>query len=212
VDLEYPVADLARGRRMCRSYEDRPIERSVLLDIVDVASRSPSAGKTQGLHVLELTGTDRDRYWDITLPAERREGFAWPGLLRAPTLLIPFADPRAYVERYSEPDKSRTGLGVGLEVWTTPYWLVDASMATMALLLAATEHGLGTLLFGMFSHEGAVRVAFSVPEHFVAVGVVAIGYPDEATPRRGRSADRPRRRADDILVTPDQWSHDATGD
>jgi len=212
VDREYPVADLARGRRMCRSYEERPVERSVLLDIIDVASRSPSAGKAQGLHVLELTGADRDRYWNITLPVERREGFAWPGLLRAPTLLIPFADPWAYVERYSELDKSRTGLGVGPEAWTTPYWLVDASMATMTLLLAATEHGLGTLLFGMFSHEEAVRTAFSVPEQFVAVGVVAIGYPDGVTPRRGRSAGRPRRRADEILVTPDRWSRDATGD
>lgn len=197
---------------MCRSYENRPIERSVLLDIIDVASRSPSAGKTQGLHVLELTGSDRDRYWNLTLPSERREGFAWPGLLRAPTLLIPFGDPRAYVKRYSEPDKSRTGLGVGPEAWTTPYWLVDASMATMALLLAASEHGLGTLLFGMFAQEEAVRAAFCVPEHLVAVGVVAIGYPDGATSRRGRSADRPRRRADDILVTPDRWSHHASGD
>lgn len=198
------LADLARSRRMCRSFTDQPIDRRDLLDLVDVASRAPSAGKTQGLHILELTGPDRDRYWDITLSGERRASFAWPGLLRAPTLLIPFGDPEAYVRRYAEPDKAATGLGGGVEAWSTPYWLVDASMATMSLLLDAHDRGLGTLLFGMFGHEPAIREAFGVPNHLVAVGVVAIGYPDGADIPSGRSAQRPRRDAVDIVLTPDR--------
>jgi nitroreductase len=184
---------------MTRSFTDQPLPDGTLEELVDLASRAPSAGKTQGWHLIVLEGDETQRFWDITLPAERREAFAWPGLLRAPVVLLPFADPDAYVERYSEPDKVATGLGNGADAWPTPYWTIDASMALMTLLHAAEDRHLGALLFGVFRGERDVRSALGVPDRMVLLGAVALGWPAEEPSPVGRSAQRPRRTPNEIL-------------
>jgi len=189
---------------MTRSFADQPLPAGTLEDLVDLASRAPSAGKTQGWHVVVFEGDDTRRFWDITLAAERRETFGWPGLLRAPAIMLPFADPEAYVQRYSEPDKAATGLGSGVDAWPTPYWTIDASMAVMTLLHAAEDVGLGALLFGVFRGERELRAELGVPDRLVLLGAIALGWPAEQTanvPRAnaGRSATRPRRTPTEIL-------------
>jgi nitroreductase len=184
---------------MTRSFTDQPLPAGMLEQLVDLASRAPSAGKTQGWHVVVLEGDDTQRFWDITLPAERRAGFGWPGLLLAPTILLPFADPGAYVARYGEPDKVARGLGRGVEAWPTPYWTIDASMALMTLLLAAEDAGLGALLFAVFRGEAELRAALNVPEDLVLLGAVALGFPAATAGRPGRSASRERRAPTHML-------------
>ncbi|MEL6889979.1 MAG: nitroreductase family protein, partial [Actinomycetota bacterium] len=165
----------------------------------ELASWAPSAGKTQGWRLLVLTGDDVTRYWQLTLPTERRSSFRWAQLLDAPVIALPFADPAAYVERYAEPDKARTGLGDGVDAWSTPYWTIDASMAVMTLLLAAEDVGLGALFFGVFDHEPAVREAFGVPDGPQLLGAIALGWPLSSDRGGGRSARRPRLEPDQII-------------
>ena len=188
---------------MTRAFDpQRPIPREVLEELVDAASRAPSAGKTQGWHVVALAGADTARFWDHTLPVERRAGFAWPGLLDAPLLLLPLADPGAYVERYAEPDKRATGLGAGLDAWPVPYWTVDTSFAVMTLLLAAEARGLGALFFGVFRGEAELRTALAIPAELQLLGAIALGWPPSGADvgtRSGLSAGRRRRRPQEIL-------------
>ncbi len=146
-------ADVVRRRRMTRSFADSPLAVGQIDDLVRLAARAPSAGKTQGWHLVVLEGAETARFWDITLPQERRASFRWRGLLKAPAILLPLADPAAYVDRYSEPDKIATGLGVGPDAWPAPYWTIDASMSVMTLLLGAQDAGLGALFFGIFNNE-----------------------------------------------------------
>ena len=146
-------ADVVRRRRMTRAFDGRPVPPELVNEIVDLASRAPSAGKTQGWHLVVLEGAETGRFWDITLPPMRRGAFRWKRLLDAPVIAIPLADPRAYTERYSEPDKQATGLGSGPDAWPAPYWTVDASMSVMTMLLAAESVGLGALFFGVFKGE-----------------------------------------------------------
>jgi nitroreductase len=166
--------------------------------LVDLALRSPSAGKTQGWHLVVLEGDDTDRFWRHAFPAERRASFRWPRLFAAPVIALPFADPQAYVERYAEPDKASTGLGAGADAWPTPYWTIDASMAVMTLLLAAEDAGLGALLFAVFSGEAEVRAELGVPEHLQLLGAIALGRPAPDDPP-GASARRPRRTPDQVV-------------
>ncbi len=185
---------------MTRAFRPDPVPEDLLADLVDLASRAPSAGKAQGWHLLVLTGADAARYWDITLPSDRRAGFRWQRLLDAPVIALAFADPAAYVARYAEPDKARTGLGEGVDAWSTPYWTIDASMSVMTLLLAAEDVGLGALFFGVFDHEPAVRDVFGVPDGPELLGAIALGWPaDDDVNGVGRSAGRPRRGADEII-------------
>lgn len=198
-------ADVVRNRRMTRSFRSDEVDPRVLDSLVDLAARSPSAGKTQGWHLVVLEGADTARYWDITLPSTKRDGFRWQRLLDAPLLMIALADPQAYVDRYGEPDKERTGLGASADAWPAPYWTIDASMAVMTLLHAAEDVGLGALFFGVFQREAEVRAALGIPEHLQTIGAIAMGYPFE-TPTEsagsegeGRSASRRRRPPGEII-------------
>jgi nitroreductase len=184
---------------MTRSFERRPVEPELLEYFIELATCAPSAGKTQGWHVVALRDGDTERFWRHTLAAERRHGFRWQGLLDAPVIMLPFADPGAYVERYREPDKAQSGLGAGVEAWPAPYWTIDASMAVMTMLLAAEDVGLGALFFGVFQGEDVLRRDLGVPDGLDLLGAIALGWPrrDDAEP--GRSATRRRRSPAEVL-------------
>jgi nitroreductase len=199
--------ELVTSRRMVRAFRADPVEREVLHRIVDLAARSPSAGKTQGWSIVALEGASTETFWSATMSAETRAGFRWRHLLAAPMILMSFADPHAYLERYSENDKSKTALGESTDAWPVPYWTVDASFATMTLLLAAHDAGLGALFFGVFRGENELRQALGVPSHLQLIGAIALGY--ERTPEpserddeafaRGASAARRRATAQEIV-------------
>ncbi len=176
---------------MVRSFADRPVDVDLVDDLLDLARRAPSAGHTQPWSFVVLTGPEETgRLWDVTLPADRRATFRWPGLLSAPVVVLPLVEPGAYVTRYAEPDKVRSGLGGSADDWPVPYWWIDGGMAVQNLLLAAVDAGLGALFYGLFDHEAAVLRTFGVPDGWRALGAVALGWPTPSAP--GRSAERPR--------------------
>lgn len=196
-------ADVVRRRRMTRAFDTRAVPSETIAEIVELASRSPSAGKAQGWHLVTLSGDETARFWDITLPPMRRGAFKWQRLLDAPLIALAFADPKAYTDRYSEPDKAGTGLGAGAKAWPAPYWTIDASMAVMTMLLATEDRGLGALFFGVFKGERELRQALGVPAGLELLGALAIGYPADASGdverRAGRSASRTRRTPAEII-------------
>ncbi len=187
-----------RGRRMVRSFTGEPVAPAVVDEICDLARRAPTAGNTAAVEFLVLEGDATAAYWDVTLPAPQRDGFAWPGLLAAPVLVVVWGDPDAYVSRYREPDKAHTGLGADEEAWPVPYWFVDGGAAVMTMLLAARDRGLGASFFGMFDHEDAVRHRFGVPPGRRGVGTVAIGH-RAGDDRPSRSAGRDRPALDEVI-------------
>ena len=189
--------DLARRRRMTRHFLADPVDDAMLMRILDIARRVPSAGNSQGFDFVVLRGPhETARYWDTALPADRRDSFRWATLLTCPVLVTVWADPQAYIDRYAEPDKERSGLGSGTDAWTTPYWTVDAAFAALGLQYAAIDEGLGVLFFGMFAHAPALAAVLGVPPTHEPIGAVAMGWPDhnaEASAQGAASRDRPRR-------------------
>ncbi len=164
--------------------------------VLNAARRGPSAGNTQGWDFVVLEGAETARFWDVTLPVNRRAKFRWQDLLVAPVIVLPLADQHAYLERYAEPDKQATGLAVA-ENWPVPYWQIDTAFATMLLLLAAQDAGLGALFFGVFRHAERLLASLGVPPGHDLLGAVALGHPLADEP--GRSAERPRRALDDVV-------------
>jgi nitroreductase len=189
-------ADLVHSRRMVRAFDARPVDRDVLDAVLDTARRAPSAGNTQGWVFVVLEGDDTRRFWDVTLPEDRRDSFRWKQLLDAPVVILPLASREAYLSRYSEPDKSTTGLADPTR-WPVPYWQIDTAFATMLLLLAVEDAGLGALFFGVFRNGEKLLAALDVPGGYELIGAVAIGHPLDDEP--GRSAERPRRSLDEIV-------------
>ncbi len=187
---------------MCRRFLDAPIESAELDRLLDLARRVPSAGFSQGFHFLVLNGPDQTKvFWDHTLPPDERARFAWPTLLVAPVIVLPLADANAYVRRYSEPDKAKTGLGESADVWPVPYWWGDTAMAVQNLLLAATDSGLGALYFGIFRAEAELMATLGVPDGVRPLGAVALGHPasDAYGSKEGSAGTRARHAFDDVV-------------
>ncbi|CAN5657716.1 hypothetical protein BH20ACT2_BH20ACT2_06750 [soil metagenome] len=85
---------------MVRDFSAEPVDSSVVDRLLDGGRRAPSAGNADGRGFVVLEGPQQTaRYWDVTLPAERRSSFAWPGLSRAPVLVVVVCSPAAYVAR-----------------------------------------------------------------------------------------------------------------
>jgi nitroreductase len=188
------LGDAVRRRRMVRAFDGRPVPPELVDRLLDLARRSPSAGNTQPWAFVVLEGAQTAALWDITLPADRRATFRWPGLLSAPVVVLPVVLPGAYVERYREPDKRATGLGTDASAWPVPYWWVDGGMAVQTLLLAAVDAGLGALFYGLFDNERPVLDRLGVPPGWRAPGAVALGWPAPDEPGGSSGRHRPPLR------------------
>jgi nitroreductase len=192
------LSDAIRRRRMVRAFHDRPLPPGTLDRILELGLHAPSAGFSQGWAFVVLEGSaETSRYWDVTLPPERRAGFPWPDLLAAPALIIPLAHAQAYLDRYAEPDKAASGLGGSADDWPVPYWLVDTAMSSMLMLLGAVDAELGALFFGIFDHEEALMRELGVPDGYQPIGTIAIGYPTDDRP--SGSVARGRRPLDEVV-------------
>ena len=200
--------DVVARRRMARDFESTLIDEVVLRRMLDRARRVPSAGFSQGTDFVVLRGAETDLFWDHTLPSVQRASFRWPGLLLAPVIVLPIADPLAYIERYNKPDKTASGLGDGEDSWPVPYWFIDTGMAAMVLLQAVVEEGLGALFFGIFDNEEALLSSLGVPAGRRPIGAIAIGHPTAAERARASghgSSFRPARRPLEDVVHDGRW-------
>ena len=168
-------------------------------ELIDKARRTPTAGNSQGVEFLVLSGEEEvASYWDTTLEKDKRTGFPWPGLLQAPVLVIPYGMPEKYLSRYQEKDKVSSGLGESISNWQIPYWIVDAASATTALQFLVVENGLSCCFFGQFKNEEKVSEYFSVPSTARAIGTLAIGWGAEED-RLSKSAKRKRRELSEVV-------------
>jgi nitroreductase len=192
------LTEALRRRHMTRNFSGRPPGRVVVEALLAAAVRAPSAGNTQGREFVVLDGPDQTGvFWDATTDeAWRQRSRRYPGLSRAPVVVLPFADPAAYVERYRQPDKLPDD---GTEVdWVVPYWYVDAAFAVMTLLLGATDAGVGAAFLGNFRGEEALRKALGVPAGLRWLGAVLLGEAAEPDPPSS-SAGRARRTVGDSV-------------
>jgi len=191
--------EVLRQRRMIRSYDPRPIPRAVLDRVLDAGRRAPSAGFSQGTSFLVLEGSDlTSTFWKLTAQREPPTPGGRHARLRiAPVIILPLSDRSAYFERYSQPDKAGRGLDVE-SGWPLPYWDIDTAFAVMAMLLAATDEGLGALFLGIFHGAAELHDAFGLPEAVTPIGALTLGYPgpgDEPSPSLARG----RRPAHDVI-------------
>ena len=188
---------------MTRRYDpDRPVPPALLETVLAAALRAPSAGFTQAVSLLVLTEpTDRDAFWAATAEGSSR----WlEGMRTAPVLVPVWTDREAYLDRYAEPDKGWTDRDP--DRWSAPYWYVDAGMAVLAALLAATDVGLGACFFGVpVERAAAVRARFGVPAAQLSVGVLSLGFPALSEAPSGSSTRR-SRRASEALLHRGRWA------
>jgi nitroreductase len=189
--------EVLRRRRMVRNYApDRPVPPLLRERILAHALRAPSAGFAQGWAFLVLEERlDRDRFWAAATPATGGRERWLESMRTAPLIIVPHADPSAYLDAGTgRTDETRGAV---------PYWFVDTGFASLLMLLTVVDEGLGACFFGIPpTRTAAYRTEFGVPDEFVPVGAVAIGY--RAPDHRSGSLRRGRRPESEV-VHRGQW-------
>jgi nitroreductase len=178
---------------MVRSFAETPVDPAVVDRIVLQALRSPTAGNAGGTAWVVLQGPEQTSiYFDATTDESWRSDHPrWhAGLSRAPVVLLAYACPGLYLDRYAERDKAASRLGEGPERWPVPYWTGDAAFGVMAVLLGAVDAGLGACVLGAFRGEDELARALAVPAGWQLFSAVVLGHPD-GDDHRSTSLDRP---------------------
>jgi nitroreductase len=194
-----------KRRRMIRSFRPDSVDPDVLDRILASVIHAPSAGFSQGTELLVLTEPDAvGAFWDLNEQPE----FPTPAEyipIRPPVVVVVLSNADAYTERYAAPDKIAFGLDQAAN-WAVPYWDVDAGMATMLMLLAVVEEGLGAFFAGLVDDGRRTLDHFGVPGNFRAIGFVGVGHPvGEDIASSGSSAFTRRRRPIAELVHSNRW-------
>ncbi len=184
---------------MTRSFTKDPLPKDLLDDLLALATRAPSAGNAQGRDFLVLEGKEQtSTFWELTTTSQWWERNPRRKPLRhAPVVVLPIANQQCYLSRYSEADKAGSGLSDPAS-WPVPFWQIDAGFATMLLLLAAQDAGLGAAFLGIFRGEDRLLATFGIPEGCRPIGAVLLGYPAQTDPP-SPSTHRPRRAFEEVI-------------
>jgi len=162
--------DAIRARRNVRAYTDQPIAPTDLDQILEAGRRSPSASNRQKWDFVVVT--DRDRLAEL--------GTVWQGARHIPgsqaTIVLTVAEPEA--ERFRTID------------------LYDLGQATMAMMIAAADLGIGSGHSSVGEQDAARRI-LGVPEGHTCAYMIGLGYPAD---RPLAPLNRPDRRPFDEVV------------
>ena len=180
---------------MVRNFQEKRIPTERIDRILRLALRAPSAGYTQGWAYVVVTNQKiRRRIGKIQGESDfyvkRKHKF----ISEAPVLIVACISEKLYHDRYRETDKLRSD---GQEIeWTVPFWYFDIGGACTIIFLAAVNEGLAAAFTGIFRQQ-QIRELLGIPNHFLPIGVVSIGYPKKDV--RSLSLRRGPRSSRDVI-------------
>ena len=151
------LIDALAGRRSIRSYKEEQVSRDLILDLIKAAETAPSAGNLRARKYVVVTNTQMRKALAVSAYGQSQ-------LETAPVLVVVCADVSRSSKRYGD----RGSL----------YSIQDAAAATMCLLLAAYDSGLGACWNGAFDDQ-IVRDALNLAKDVLPVAILSIGWPAE---------------------------------
>ncbi len=192
--------DVIRRRRMVREFQPQPIPEAVLTRVLEVARHAPSAGFSQGFEFVVLNQPEQiEWFYKTTNDPTDPEPYPGRDAGAAPScIVLPYANKRAYLDRYSQPDKIAFGMDRE-ENWPVPFWTVDTAMAILMILLAAVDEGLGAWYFGITVGDEELKHELGVPAECQMLGPIALGYKSPNDKPRGSVFSRRRRTFEDMF-------------
>ena len=167
--------DAIRSRRNVRSYGERAIAPEDLDRILEAARRAPSAGNQQA--------------WDFVVCTDREQLTQLAGVWLAAGHVASSAATIALVAPTSD------------DAQTHDLVQFDLGQATMSVMLAATDLGIGSAHAGVHDQELARRL-LGVPEDRFCPLLIALGTPAD---RPLTPIQRPNRRPFDDVVHRGRW-------
>ena len=157
--VENSVIDAIHARTSVRTYSDKPIEKSVLTELVKAGMAAPTAGNRQP--------------WEFYVVRDT-------AIIKQMTKVTQFAAPMNEIAQLAI-----VVCGVPSESFPIEprYWTQDVSAATENILLSAHAWGLGAVWCGVYPGEERVatlRKLLDVPEKLIPFNIIMLGHPDKA--------------------------------
>ena len=168
--------DLINERRSVRSYQDRPVDRALVDQVIRAAQLAPSWKNSQtGRYYVSLSPECQAKI-RACLPAYNQRSSEHAALI---------------VTAY---EKGISGFNAGEPVneLGDQWGAYDLGLQNMLLTLRARELGLDTLIMGIRDGD-AIRAAANIPDSQAVFAVIALGY------RAQDPAARPRKATEEIV-------------
>lgn len=179
-EMAMNMTECIKGRRSVRKYTAERIERSVLEDIISTASYSPSWKNTQITRYIAIEDTSIIQEIADKFTPEFNSNI----VRQVSTLMaVTFIKNRCGFERDGSYSTKKGD-----------HWqMFDVGIACQTFCLAAHEHGLGTVILGIWDEDGITEL-LDIPENQELAALIAIGYPAD-TPSA------PKRKSVEDLLT-----------
>lgn len=174
------VKECITGRRSIRQFTDEPVSHDLLAKIVEEASYAPSWKNTQIVRYIAVEGSLKDKIANDCTSDYAKNGEI---IKNAPMLIaLTFIKNRSGFERDGSFSTPKEG----------GWQMFDAGIAAEAFCLSAYEHGLGTVIMGIFDEAKAASY-LDIPENTELCAFIAIGY-------AAMNPTAPKRKAVDELL------------
>lgn len=158
--------DCLLQRRSCRRFLDKPIGRSIVRQIVDLARFAPS---WKNMQIVRYTVIDTPSIKnDIAENCVRGYVFNTKTIQRAAALAV-----ISYETGHSGRDTNGDLQSADAEKWE----MFDAGIAAQTFCLAAREHDIGTCIIGVIDEE-SIAQKLHLPANQKVACLVAMGYPE----------------------------------
>ena len=163
--------DCMMTRRSIRQFTEQAVPHDMLEEIIATAAYAPSWKNTQISRYIAIEGRET-----IDALAKEYAPFNARTLSTAPLLIAQTCIKKR--SGYERDGSFSTDRGDGWQMY-------DCGIAAQTFCLSAHEHGLGTVILGLFDRP-ALEKHLGVPENQELVALIAVGYPAEqpAAPRR----------------------------
>lgn len=168
-----------RTRRSVRVYEERPIERAVLDEVLSAALMAPSWKNTQTAGYIVVECPEMRKKLLSVLPSYNARTVS-----TAPVVVV-------MTTKHGRSGFERDG---SFTTKKEDRWeIFDAGIACQTLCLAAWEKGLGSCIMGIYDEE-KLPALLEIPEDQIVTAVVSLGYPAEqpVAPKRKTLEDKVR--------------------
>ncbi len=193
------LTQLMASRRSCRNFQDRPVERPILEDLVKIASLAPSGTNSQ-VWTFTILPARRDllALGERILPLfERLNRLSRNAVLRSVAKGLGRPELDGYYREYAQSvekaiaewrqdgrDRLFHGAAAAIVIGSRPGGSCpaeDALLAAQNLLLASHAMGLGTCLVGFvvaaMRRDLSLQKFLGIPENEKVHAVIALGYP-----------------------------------
>jgi len=172
------VISTIHRRRSIRKFKKTPVGTNLVRELLVAAQRAPSGCNFQPYCFIEVKGKAKR-----TQLLKAIGSFVWSASFASAPIWIVVCVDLYRLRRLIESQGLRYRSYLGYKVRS----IVDASMATENLVIAAESVGLSTLIVGMvFESMVDVSRILSLPQEVTPLLMVCIGYPDENPPLRPR--------------------------